>query len=251
MAKIKLLNYLPMLLFFTCILILWQFVVFVFEIPNYILPAPLVVLKTLFIQRSYFINHSFVTIIEILLGFLIGSFLGFVLALGIASFKFLEKVLYPLLIFTQITPKIAVAPLFLIWFGYGLLPKIIITALMCFFPIVINTVKGLKCVHPDLIDLMHSLSATKKQILYTIRLPNSIPFIFSALKLSITLSVIGAVIGEFVGSNKGLGYVIMLANTNLNTELVFASLVILCVIGSILFLSIGLTERTLFKNYSY
>lgn len=249
--KIKLLDYIPVLLFSIGLLIFWQFTVFIFGIPNYILPTPLKILDTLFIQRAYLINHSFTTITEILLGFFIGCSFGFVLALGIASFKFLEKVLYPLLIFTQITPKIAVAPLFLIWFGYGLLPKIIVTALMSFFPIVINTVKGLKHVSPDFIDFMHSLSATKKQILYIIRLPNSIPFLFSALKLSITLSVMGAVIGEFIGSDKGLGYVIMIANANLDTELLFASLVILCIIGSVLFLFIGVIEKTLFKNYQY
>lgn len=251
MIKIKLWSCIQVLLFLTGMLVLWQIATFIFKIPTYILPSPLKVLETLLIQREYLISNSITTIIEILLGFFIGSLFGFVLALLIVSSKPLEKVLYPILIFNQITPKLAVAPLFLIWFGYGLLPKIIVTALMSFFPIVVNTVKGMKNVHPDFIDLMHSLSATKKQILYTIRLPNSVPFLFSALKLSITASVIGAVIGEFIGSNKGLGYVITLANTNLDTEVVFASLLILCIIGSILFLFIEFTERTLFKNYSY
>jgi len=229
----------------------WQLAVLIFEIPSYVLPMPTKILTTLFIQKQYLIKHSMVTLVEILLGFGIGSAFGFVLALAISSFRFLEKVLYPLLIFTQVTPKIAVAPLFIIWFGYGLLPKVIITALMSFFPVVVNMVKGLKQVHPDLVSLMSSLSATKKQILYKIRLPSAMPFLFSALKVSITLSVIGAVIGEFVGADKGLGYVIMVANANLETSLVFAALTILCFIGTTLFLIIGVIEKTLFKKYYY
>lgn len=243
--KSKIFDYTQLLLSFIVIFISWQVIVSVFEIPPYILPAPTSILNALFTQKYYLIKHSLTTIIEILLGFSLGGIIGFVLALGIASSKFLEKTLYPLLILTQVTPKIAVAPLLIIWFGYGLLPKIVVTALVSFFPMVINTVRGLKEVHPDMIDLMRSLSATKKQILYKVRLPNSMPFIFSALKLSITLSVVGAVIGEFVGADKGLGYVIMVANANLETELAFASLVILCMIGTILFLIIILIEKIL------
>lgn len=244
-------EYLKILLFFIGIILFWQLMILLFDVPNYILPTPIKILDTMIHKSGYLINNLIITLTESIIGFVLGSIIGVILALLIASFRFLEKVLYPLLIFTQVTPKIAVAPLFIIWFGYGLLPKVVIAALMSFFPVVINTVKGLRKIHPDLLNLMRSLSATKRQVILKIRLPSSIPYLFSALKLSVTLSVIGAVIGEFIGSDKGLGYVIMLANANLDTDLVFASLIFLCLAGSLLFMLIELIEKTFFKRYNY
>jgi NitT/TauT family transport system permease protein len=223
-------------------LLFWQWAVKIFNIPEYILPSPTQIVSSAIKYQQQLIKHSLITLSEILIGFTLGTMVAFIISLGILYSKVLEKAIYPLLIFFQVTPKVALAPLFLIWFGYGLLPKILITALISFFPIIVNTVKGLKSIDAELIDLMYSLSATKIQILTKIRIPSSLPYLFAGLKIGITLAVVGAVVGEFVGASKGLGYVIMLSNANLETSLVFASIVILSIIGIVLFLLINLIE---------
>ncbi|NQU18531.1 ABC transporter permease [bacterium] len=214
----------------------------ILKIPEYILPSPSGIILEIIQKQQYLIKHSLITLSEILIGFVLGMSAAFIISLGILYSKTIEKVVYPLLIFTQVTPKIAIAPLLLIWFGYGLLPKIIITALVGFFPIVINTVRGLKSIDLELADLMYSLSATKRQMMTKIRIPSSIPYVFVGLKVSITLSVIGAIVGEFVGADRGLGYIIMISNANLDTALVFACLIILSIIGLGLFWVICLVE---------
>ncbi|MBM3253444.1 MAG: ABC transporter permease [Candidatus Omnitrophica bacterium] len=235
-------KHLPSLLTLIFLLLLWQWLVDILKIPGYILPSPLEIISEIIQKKQYLIRHSLITLIEILTGFALGMLIAFIISLGILYSKIMEKVIYPLLIFTQVTPKIAIAPLFLIWFGYGLLPKIVVTALVAFFPIIINTVKGLKSIDMELADLMYSLSATKRQILNKIRIPSSLPYVFAGLKVSISLSVIGAIVGEFVGADRGLGYIIMISNANLETAQVFACLIILSIMGVGLFLAICLIE---------
>lgn len=184
------------------LLILWQWAVKILHIPEYILPSPTEIFFTAIQYQQHLIKHSLITFYEILIGFTLGLTAAFIISLGILYSQVLEKFIYPLLISFEVTPKIALAPLFLIWFGYGLLPKILITALISFFPIIINTVKGFKSIEMELIDLMYSLSATRRQMLIKIRMPSSLPYVFAGLKIAITLSVTGAVIGEFVGANK-------------------------------------------------
>ncbi|MDP7385411.1 MAG: ABC transporter permease, partial [Nitrospinota bacterium] len=156
-------------------------------------------------------------------------------AVLIVWYKFLEDVLYPLLVILQIIPKIAIAPLLLIWVGYGATSKVLIAFLIGYFPIVVSMITGLRLVEADLLDLARSFRATKWQILAKIRFPNSLPFLFNGLQISITLAVIGAIVGEFVGGSKGLGYLIIVSNYELNTPLMFTSLFLLSIIGLSLF----------------
>jgi NitT/TauT family transport system permease protein len=148
----------------------------------------------------------------------------------------------PLLLVAQLVPKVAIAPILLIWFGYGLLPKILIAFLVAFFPIVVNVASGLAAVERELLDLGHSLEATRWQIFWKFRMPTALPELFSGMKIAITLAVIGAIIGEFVGGNRGLGYLILIANQDLDTPLAFAALLILSVVGIVLYALIELAE---------
>jgi NitT/TauT family transport system permease protein len=154
-----------------------------------------------------------------------------------------REVTYPFLVVAQILPKIAFAPLFLIWFGFGLMPKIVIAALIAFFPIVINMAKGLTSVDGEMLEYMDSLGASAREKFFKISLPWAMPYIFAALKISITLAIVGAVVGEFVAAGEGLGYVINAANISLDTTLMFAAIVVLSVLGVALFLVIVLLER--------
>jgi NitT/TauT family transport system permease protein len=154
-----------------------------------------------------------------------------------------ESYVYPLLVFSQSIPKVAIAPLFVVWFGFGIFPKIISAFLLGFFPVVVSTVMGFKSVEPDMIDLARSMGGSRLQTFFKISLPQALPAIFSGLKVSITLAVVGAVVGEFVGSNSGIGYVLQVANGNFDLPLMFAALVVLSSIGVLLFAAIDVVER--------
>jgi len=154
-----------------------------------------------------------------------------------------EKTLYPLLLFAQVVPKIAVAPLFVVWLGFGLSPKILIAVLIAFFPVVISSVTGLKSVDPEILDLAATMGANTWKTFVKIRFPGSLPFLFSGLKVAVTLAVTGALVSEFVGANEGLGFVILQANGNLDTPTLFAGLLMLTAIGVLLFVAVELAER--------
>lgn len=232
----------PIILFFL-IIIIWQVSTSLFHIPEYFLPSPANIISVTMEKADYLFFHTKVTMVEIILGFIAGVTFAIICSIGFFYSKILEKALYPILIMFNVVPKLALAPLFIIWFGYGLLPKIVISALVSFFPVLVSTITGLKSVNPEIIDLMDTISATKTQILRKIRFPNALPHIFSGLKVSITLSVIGAIIGEFVGANKGLGYVIMISNIQLKTSLMFSALTIISIIGILLFWITTLFEK--------
>jgi NitT/TauT family transport system permease protein len=157
--------------------------------------------------------------------------------------KLVESFVYPLLVFSQSIPKIAVAPLFVVWFGFGIIPKIIVAFLLGVFPVVVSTVMGFKSVEQDMVDLARSMGSTRMQMFFKINLPQALPAIFSGMKVSITLAVVGAVVGEFVGSNSGIGYVLQKANGNFDLPLMFAALVVLSMIGVILFALLDVIER--------
>jgi NitT/TauT family transport system permease protein len=231
--------------FFTLIIIicLWQFSSKFFSIPEYILPSPLQISAVFQKIGLNLIKHSFVTLQEILLGFVIGAGLGFILAIVISLSKFLYRNLYPLLIAVQSIPKLALAPLFIIWFGFGMLPKVAITVLVVLFPVLVNTLKGLVFIEPGLVELTKSLRASSLQVLLKVRMPSCIPYLFASLKISITLATVGAVIGEFLGADKGLGYIIMLSSVDLNTSRMFAALILLAIIGLFLFYLVSVLER--------
>jgi NitT/TauT family transport system permease protein len=189
------------------------------------------------------IKQSLATTVEILLGFALSVAVGVPLALTIYLWRPFERAVYPLLIASQAVPKVAVAPLFLVWFGFGLLPKVLIAFLIAFFPVVINTVMGLAALEREKVYLAQSMGLGLVATFFKIQLPSALPSIFAGLKISITFAVVGAVVGEFVGGQGGLGYLLLIANGNMDTALLFAGIVALTVLGVVLFALIGLAER--------
>ncbi|MEE8449548.1 MAG: ABC transporter permease, partial [Thermodesulfobacteriota bacterium] len=222
---------------------LWEVLVPVLEIPRFVLPTPSQILGEIFNVPATLARHSLVTLYEILLGFLIGVGVGVGLAISIVYSKVLEETIYPLVIFTQVIPKIAIAPLLIIWLGYGAPPKIVIVFLICFFPMVIDTAAGLKSVEEDMLHLIRALGATPWQIFTKIRLPNAMPYIFNGMKISVTLAVVGAIVGEFVGASEGLGYLILVGSANLETNLLFAAVIVLSLLGIVLFSLVRVLEK--------
>ena len=227
------------------LLFLWQVLEVAFDVPRLLLPPPSAIAAELLFWRGLLFQHSLITLYETVLGFLLGIALGVPMAIAIATSRTLQNTLYPLIILAQSIPKVTIAPLFLIWLGYGILPKVFVGFLVAFFPIVIDTATGLNAVEPELIDLTRALSASEWQTLWRIRFPHALPFFFSGLKVSITLAVIGAVIGEFVGANQGLGYLILTGTAELKTAFVFACMFLLSVIGIGLFALLVAVERLL------
>lgn len=223
----------------------WELAAHLLRIPPWLLPAPSVIVRELFDARVLLAHHTWVTLQEVLVGFLAAFVTGIALAVLIASSRLLERTFYPIVVASQTVPIIAIAPLLLIWFGYGLLPKVIVVVLISFFPIVVNTVDGLSAVDPALVNLLRTMGATQRQIFLKTRLPASLPYLFSGTKIAIAVSVIGAVIGEWVGASEGLGYLMTRASAQFLTARVFAAIVILSVLGVGLFLLVAFLERLL------
>lgn len=236
-------------LFIILLLGLWEIVVRSLDVAAFILPPPSQILSKFAASHRLLLSHGLVTLTEALGGFFTGASSGLLCAIAMARSRLIERMLYPLVISTQTFPKEALAPVFVIWFGFGLLPKVIIAGLISFFPVVINTTRGLLSVDKSILDLMRSLSANQRQIFFKVRLPNAIPYLFAALKMCITLSVIGAVVGEFVGSSAGLGHLIRLANSELATDLMFAALLALGCMGTSLFLLVDGLEKTALRRW--
>jgi NitT/TauT family transport system permease protein len=224
------------------VLLIWHYLVTLLRFPAYILPSPATIPSEALKNSRLFLNHAWVTFYETAAGLGLSVILAVPLSVLIVWSKTIEKAIMPLVVLSQTFPKTAVAPLFIIWFGFGLLPKIVISFLVAFFPILINTVMGLQSVEPDMLDLIHSLSATQRQVFVKVRLPSAAPYFFGGLKIAITLALIGAIIGEFVGADQGLGYLLIMANTNLDTKLAFAVLAILMLLGAAMYMVISKLE---------
>jgi NitT/TauT family transport system permease protein len=246
-AKIVSSKYLDPIVGVSAALIVWE-LISRFLVPNYLLPAPSRIFFRMLTFSAMWL-HTSITLNEVLLGFATGIIGGILLAIPIAHSKHLQRGLYPLLTFSQSIPKSALAPLFIVWFGLGLLPKVAIAFLITFFPILVNSLNGLVVTETELLDLMRSLHASKLQILVKIRLPRSLPFIFSGLEIAAPLSVIGAVIAEFIAGDRGLGYLVMLATYLRDTPLLFASIVTMAIIGLVMFWAVVIAERFLLPWY--
>jgi NitT/TauT family transport system permease protein len=234
----------------SCLLLLllvagWEVVVRTRGIPPLIVPAPTVVWESLVAHtRSGFLfSHLGVTLSEILLGFLAGSLFGIGLGIGVALSPLLRGVLHPYLIASQAMPKLALAPIFVMWFGFGILPKVLITALIAFFPLFENAVAGLNEVDRDALELFRALRATPWQTLRWLRLPNAVPFVVAGLKVAMVLSIVGAVVAEYVGANRGLGALIISSQGMMDTPLMFAVFVVLVLLGVVLYQAVVLLER--------
>jgi NitT/TauT family transport system permease protein len=228
----------------------WEALTRLLEVPPYLIPRPSVVVLSLTQHFDLILQESWITTIEILLGFASSILIGIPLALAIFLWPAFARAIYPLLVSSQAMPKVAVAPLLIVWFGFGLLPKVLIAFLIAFFPIVISTVVGLAGIESEKILLARSMGMSGTATFFKIRLPNALPSVFGGLKISITLAVVGAVVGEFVGGNGGLGYQLMAANGSMDTPLLFAGLIALTVLGVVLFLLVELAERLCVRHRS-
>lgn len=209
------------------------------------MPSPTTTLRVMGDKWGYIWHHTWVTTYETLLGFAIAVGIGVLAAVIMVYSATVEKTLYPILLFAQVIPKIAIAPLFVVWLGFGLAPKIFVAVLIAFFPVVISMVTGLKAVDPEMIELSATMGAGPLRTFAKIRFPASLPYLFAGLKVAVTLAVTGAVVGEFVGANEGLGYVILQANGNLDTPMLFAGLLVMSAIGVVLFVLVELAEKLL------
>ena len=225
------------------LIVLWDLLIRLFKIPPYLIPNPLSVAKQLVAEWPMLLRETLPTLYATLGGFALSALIGVPIAMWIAYSRVVESFVYPLLVFSQSVPKVAIAPLFVVWFGFGVIPKVIAAFLLGFFPVIVATVQGFKSIEPDVIDLARSMGANPLKVFLKFRLPQAMPAIFSGLKVSVTLAVVGAVVGEFVGSNSGLGYVLQKANGTFDLPLMFAALVILSMIGVLLFLVLELIER--------
>ena len=228
---------------------LWQWVVVANDIPHWKLPSPDAVKDELWDSRELLLRHTWVTLEEVLIGFGIALASGLLLAGLIHQSRTLERVIFPSVIASQTIPIIVIAPLLLIWVGYGLQHKVIVVALISFFPILVNSVDGLKSADPDMIRLLRTLGASRWQVFTKVQVPSSLPFLFSGIKIAVTVSVIGAVIGEWVGSSEGLGYLAIRSKSQFLSERVYATVVLLSFMGIALFLIAGLLERILLPWY--
>src|SRR3569832_1126276 len=189
------------------------------------------------------LRQSWPTTYATVCGFALSALFGIPVAMLIAGSKTVESYVYPLLVFSQSVPKIAIAPLFVVWFGFGIIPKVISAFLLGFFPVVVSAVQGLKSVDPDMGDLARAMQGSRFQVFCAVNLPHALPAIFSGLKVSVTLAVVGAVVGEFVGSNSGIGYVMQRSIGTFDLPTMFAALVILALLGVILFWIVDRIEK--------
>lgn len=226
-------------------LLFWQVSVMAFDVAEYLLPTPTQIASVFADEFDLLMEHSWVTTYEMTLGYIMAVLVAVPLAIATTFSARFDRFITPTMLFFQVVPKIAIAPLFLVWFGVGVTPKILVAFLISFFPIVIDTAVGLRSISPEMIDLARSMGASPLQIFTQFRLPTSLPYLFSGLKVAATLAVAGAVVGEFVGADKGLGYLLLVANSTLQTSLMFATIVALTVIGLVLFYLIEMLEAAL------
>jgi NitT/TauT family transport system permease protein len=241
----KLLEIFPALVLFSALLVVWQLAVTVFGIREYLLPSPASVVAALFSSEVDWTGHIIVTGVAIFGAFLIAAAGGIALGTIIAWSSVMSRALMPFLVFVNTLPKVAVAPLFLLWLGYGILPNMLIGALIGFFPVVINTAVGLSQIDADMVDLGRVFNAPKWKVFAKIRIPNAYPYILSALKVTATAAVVGAIVGEFVASQRGLGYVIITSQSSMNTPLAFGALVWISILGLVLFGAVAAMSRVL------
>lgn len=229
-------------------IVAWEGVVRLLSIPVYLLPAPSAIVGTLwklisagFIPPTYvgapaegILYDTYVTVAEALVGLAIGTFVGLALAVIMVHWRFAEQALYPIIVTIRSTPMIAIAPIFIIWFGFTIMPKAIVAALATFYPMLVNCITGMRAVDPTALEFLESVHASRGEIFWRLRVPNTLPYFFAALRLNVSLSLIGAIVGELVGARDGVGHMITAAAVTLRTTEVFSGVVVLTAIGVIL-----------------
>jgi NitT/TauT family transport system permease protein len=225
--------------------VVWELAIRLLHVPTFVLPAPSAVVRSLIVSRVQLAGATESTSLEILLGFILAAVTGIAVALVIVRFDRFGRALYPLIVLFQNVPKVALAPIFILWFGFDLTPKVVLIVVIAFFPVAIDMLAGLQSVDPSFVALMQSVGASRTKILLRVRIPHSLPYLMAGLKVAITFSVIGAIVGEFAGANRGLGYVIEFASTQLDTPLIFSALVVVSVLGLAFYYVVELLERVL------
>ncbi|MEL7977386.1 ABC transporter permease [Isoptericola sp. F-RaC21] len=233
------------IVFVVVVFAVWWFVTARGLVAPYVLPSPGDTWAAATENVGYLLHHTYVTTYETVVGFVIAVVVGELVAVLMAYSRGTEKTLYPIILVAQVIPKIAVAPLFVVWLGFGLAPKITVAVLMAFFPVVISGLAGLRSVDPEILQLTSTMGASRLKTFAKVMFPASLPQLLSGLKVAATLAVTGAVVGEFVGGNDGLGYVILQANGNIDTAMLFAALFIMSALGIVLFAIIQVAERFL------
>jgi NitT/TauT family transport system permease protein len=227
------------------IVAVWDFYVVEFDVPGVVMPRPGLVLVAMMEGWNDLLTESWVTFLECVYGFALAVVIGIPIAVMVTASSMLNQMFYPLLIAIQSVPKVAIAPIALVWFGFGMESKLAIVFMVAFFPMVVDTATGLRSTPQDLMDLARALKCSRFQIFWKIQLPWAMPFVFSGAKVAVTLAVIGAVVGEFVGAEAGLGKLLLVANSQIDPPLVWAALIFLSALGMLMFAAVVLAERIL------
>ena len=226
----------------------WEAAVHLFEVRAYLLPPPSTIAVVMFVEFNLFLSEAISTVIAITTGFLLAVVFGVPVATCMVYWSVFRRAIQAILVTAQVLPKVALAPWFIVWFGFGMLPKALMTFPICFFPIVIDTVIGLNSVRPESLMLIRSMGGNRWQSFWKICLPSALPSVFGGLKVAGTFAAVGTLVAEFVGSDTGLGYVLMLARENLDSQTAFACLMWLVIIGFVSYYSVELTERIVLRN---
>jgi NitT/TauT family transport system permease protein len=230
------------LLSLVVLLVIWEVCVRLLGIRDFLLPAPSKIAGQFFAQPGYLLMESLDTLRTTVYGFALALLLGVAAAIGIVYSKFLDRTLYSLLVALNAVPKVALAPLFVIWMGTGAMPKVAIAMLIAIFPILIDTVLGLRSTDPDMLDMARVNHASRAKMLWKIRFPNAMPSIFAGMKVGVSFALVGTIVGEFVAGESGLGHVILVAQGSFDTSTVFVALALLCLMGVLLFKAIEFAE---------
>jgi len=238
-------QWLPPIVALLSLVVVWELVCRLMGVKEYLLPAPTRVASVMYSKLDLLVFDSLITLVEAAMGFGLAFFLAFTISLTFTYFRLLERALMPYLVAFQAVPIIAIAPLLVLWSGNGLLGKVIMAAIICFFPAVVSITRGLRSVNPDALTLMHSLSASPLQILFKLRVPSSLPFVFAAMRISATLSVIGALVAEISGAKRGIGFRIVISSYRTDTTLLFAALMFSIVLGLVFYGTMVLIEAVI------
>jgi putative hydroxymethylpyrimidine transport system permease protein len=236
-------RYIPAAGFILAVVAIWEALVRVTDMPNWLLPRPLRILEALWETRNQLISHALPTIVESIIGFAIAVAGGIVVGMVVTRFALFRQAVYPLLVALQTVPPMALAPLLVVWFGYGLLPKVLLVVLVVFYPVAVSTVGGLEAVDRKLVNLLRTMGATNLQIYLKVRIPAALPSIYSGMKVGATYTVITAIVGEWMGASKGLGIYLLRASNSFQTDRVFAGIFAVAVLSVVLFGLVDLSQR--------
>lgn len=228
---------------FALLLLLWEGATYWLKVPVFVLPSPSIIGAKIVAERALLLTHGWASLQEILLGFGMAVGIGIPLAVAIVYSRIFERVAFPFMVSLQTIPKVALAPILVMWLGYGIMPKVMVAFLIAFFPIVINAVIGMRSAEKEMIYLVQSMGAGHIKTFLKIRLPKALPSIFGGLKVGMGQAVVGAIVGEFIAAEKGLGYLQLIAQVRLDTPLLFAAVVVLSLMGVLLFNIVVLVER--------